>query len=424
MLQKIKQKFNARSVFPATSLQASIFYEYERNKESNITIRVFVWHGKLDIKKLSNLLIRHFSKNQIFNCFFVKDADKIYGVEAKNIKYSIETIDAKSWQIQDIELDIRERAKKCFKISSIPLWRIYIYESTNNEHIIATIFHNIIIDFYSLKKIFNLIPDDYLSNKNKSLYSFTAFEKYAFHEEDTIAELKQDYLNFAESLPNVYKIPFPYDKKLTAQSEIGMAHYFMNECRGVTYKILKSIISSNNFSEKKYFIAKLIYFLSKKLITDSITITVTQSNRKHIFNDVIGPIYNFIPVSISNINTCNFHDVIEKVNYTLKDLDKYTSFPFPPAKINRQILFSYFLGADDGFQIFRIESSINKKHTLKTKKASISVYPMSSTVINFDLHVTITHAHNTFILTVFYQDNLFSVEKIKNLFHDFFEIKD
>lgn len=308
---------------------------YQNNTAYNIP-SVFKIKGKINIPALNKSFSCILHKHNILRSYFVEENNivqqKIKDIE--NNMFSIDIIKIEKGETA-VPACIFEEINTPFVLDEWPLFRIKLFQISDNESFLTVVFHHILVDLHS-KDIFSKELTEYYSILNKNIDSTINFTVDSYSEYTTWlnnwlqtpdAKVKMESWEKEFSVaPETLELSTDFQRPKSTALE-GKRLLF-NFTQTVTNQI-NAFAKNHNLNSFTVLLSAYAIFLQKLTSQKRITIGVPLTNRRNEqFKNTFGCFVNIVPVFINFNDDDTIENIIVKVRSQLLFAHRRQEVPF------------------------------------------------------------------------------------------------
>lgn len=380
--------------------------------------------GKISIDALETSIQKLQEKHQILNTqIFVKDGEPYQRIINQSIPLTVIHSKTKNVAINWAEEEAKKVSKIPFDLHKDAYARFYLYEISEEEHLLVMVFHHIICDGWSFGVLFNDFGVFYkksIENKliviDKEAIQYIDFAVWQ-NEETYINERKQHITYWEKVLgKSTSEVYLPFRK-----TAFDLVNY---EGKRNYFKFDTALTEQLNTFAKKHKVTlhillisiyKLLYYFHTN--TNNLRIGIPIANRKHTeLEGLVGFLVNTLVIKTDVDKTNTFLEFL--ANVKTQNLEAYKHQEAPFEKVIEAIQPERNLGHSQLFNsMFIFQNAPMKAMSFDDfKVSSVELFNGDS---QFEFSLTMAHFNERLHGFFEYQTALFSDEAVENFAKQF-----
>ncbi|WP_291584148.1 amino acid adenylation domain-containing protein [Clostridium sp. UBA6640] len=429
-VEKSKLPKDFEEFYPMSDIELGMIYYMFKSAEEEIYHDQFIYeieeenfNYELLKKAMENIVLKHSNLRTSFN---IGDFSEPLRIVHSSINLNMEMIYIKSHNKDKrnfVDEYMKNDRKIRFDISKAPIWRMKVFNFSNEKVLIGFFVHHSILDGFSVASLMAETASIYKQLKNKEE---VAFNKLRCSYKESIIEQKAIKNNpkikryWKKELDEYEKLPLIYKDNIDEYDTYEVEAYLNEE----VFINIKEIATKYNTNIKSVCFAAYSYMINMLTYKNDIVVGLVGNNRP-ICEDgdkLLGCFLNTIPVRIKFEKEMTWEDLLNHVNKKMIDLTINGRLPL--AEIAKVIgenthdgnkIFDTFFNFID----FYIYNNNDFKYKVDIKKNNMkSVFGKTNTPLDF----TASIINNKIYLNLRSSNKIFTQEESNNLMSYFINI--
>lgn len=310
------------------------FYFLEKMQGNTSAYHVNVlrsYKGKINLDVLENIINQFIIKNEILRTtFHLKDTSPYQKIN-KPFPFKLEVYDLKDKTAEFINPFIEKLTLELFDLEKVPLFRICVIYTENEEFKILFKFHHIIWDGWSYFRFYSQLQEAYNFFLEKNTMKIAnpplQYQHFSFLERKRTkkipAAIKDFYIDyFSKYQPNDIKFlkSGPTKSKKANETMVFLPTELQSKIRKES-KRFKITLNT-------YLLTTFLLLLRKYSVSDTVSTLMPRFSRFHPrIQSIFGPMLNALPVIQEISPDMTFLSILTNVKNTIDTLCKYDKIP-------------------------------------------------------------------------------------------------
>ncbi|WP_414622036.1 amino acid adenylation domain-containing protein [Calothrix sp. CCY 0018] len=386
--------------FSTSHLQQANWFLYKLNSTGlsdkiSASIRI---KSAVDIQAVKNTLQALTQRHSILCSIYYEQDEKIIQEVRETAKIDFENIDASSWNDEELNRQILQKAKQHFNLDA-GAFRACLFSRSVSEHILLLAAHQIAADSESLLILVNdfvAIYESILNGNRPNLPPLNTSDRTNY------IQKKLDFVNSESGK----KVGDYWQQKLSDELPVlelptNSARPTIRTYNGASIKFsikpqlsqqIKQLDEAQAVTVEEILLAVFKVLLYRYTGEEDILVGLLQNREnKPLFKKVVGNLTNVTVVRDAIWGNLKFTDFLSKVSKTLFEIDKYKDYPF--ALLVKQIKSSDLSHPPICQAAF---SYSKQKKSLEAKELKLEHYQLPQLHTDFELSLEVIELPESF----------------------------